>query len=73
MFNCVVRCEKNSPMLSQHSALLKILSSISFQKNISFFWVDASYSGLKIIRVPIPKIHINEKKTIMEKNVKNQC
>jgi hypothetical protein len=30
-------------------------------------WVDASYGGSKVTRVPIPKVHINEKK------VKNQC
>jgi hypothetical protein len=37
-------------------------------------WVDASYSGSKTTRVPVPKVHINGKiNTRMEKNVKIQC
>jgi hypothetical protein len=37
-------------------------------------WVDANYSGSKVARVLVPKVHINGKNNIrMEKNVKNQC
>jgi hypothetical protein len=36
-------------------------------------WVDASYSGSKVTRVLVPKVHINGKiNTKMEINVKNQ-
>ncbi len=36
--------------------------------------VDASYGGLKVARIPIPKVHINGKFNIrMGKDVKNQC
>ncbi len=36
--------------------------------------VDASYGSLKAAKVPIPKVHINEKiNTRMKKNIKNQC
>ncbi len=32
-------------------------------------WVDASYGGSKVTRVPIPKVHINEKKTLKWKKM----
>jgi hypothetical protein len=36
--------------------------------------VDASYSGSKVARILVPKIHINEKITLKwKKHVKNQC
>jgi hypothetical protein len=53
------------------------LESTSFTSTftyISIIWIDANYCGSKAVRVPIPKIHINEKiNTRMEKNIKNQC
>jgi hypothetical protein len=37
-------------------------------------WVYASYSGSKVAKVLVPKVHINGKINVkMKKNVKNQC
>jgi hypothetical protein len=72
MPKCVAMCEKYSPMLSRCSTYARILGSTSFDNNILFSWVDASYSGSKTARVSIPKVHIIEKLNIkIEKNVKN--
>ncbi len=43
------------------------------EMNLFFFveWVDASYSGSKVARVPIPKVHIIGKLILQRKKIKN--
>jgi hypothetical protein len=46
----------------------------TFLKTNKQLWVDASYGGSKMARVPVQKVHVNGKINIkMEKYVKNQC
>jgi hypothetical protein len=55
---------KNTPHINRCAQIYKFIE-------VFIYLVNASYSGSKAARVPMPKVHINGKiNTIMEKRLK---
>ncbi len=58
---------KNIPCINRCAQIYKFIE-------VFIYWVNASYGGSKVARVPIPKVHINGKINIrIEKLLKKQC